>query len=142
MFFLDSLDSSVLIAAGASFVAGVFGYIIARFWVRPLVRYNVTKRKLAKNLTDYLAGVIEKKNSVAADVSPAAKAALRVAREHGMALVACYSKDLPYWYRLLLESRQESPMAASGLLTNLSKMRDRHQIEKRIADARQKLNLK
>jgi hypothetical protein len=40
-----------------------------------------------------------------------------------MDLVSCYDAEIPYWYRLLLDSRQESPTEASGLLTNLSKLR-------------------
>lgn len=141
MFFLESLDTSLLIAAGASFVAGVFGYIIARFWVRPLVRYQITKRKLNRNLSDYLSRVDDAPGNPSGPL-PTDAASLHAARRHGMALVACFNKDLPYWYRLLLESRRESPMEASGLLTNLAKLRDRRQIEKRIAEARHKLNLK
>ena len=141
MGFLQSLDASLLIAVGASFVAGVFGYIIARFWIRPLMRYNVTKRKLDRILADYRGRM-----NAAASTSPATAASdmeqLRIARQHGMALVACYTNELPYWYRLLLDSRQESPMAAAGLLTNLTKMRDRQQTLQRIDEARQKLNLK
>lgn len=140
MFFLDSVDASLLVAAGASFVAGVFGFIIARYWVKPLVRYNVVKRRLERCLDDYLKWIGT--SEAAATRSRTAAGILREARRHGMTLVACYTRDLPYWYRLLLESRQESPMAASGLLTNLSKIGDRRQVEKRIAEARRNLNLK
>ena len=141
MFFLDSVDSSLLVAAGASFIAGVFGFIIARFWVKPLMRYQITKRKLNRNLLDYLSRT-DGSGSPASAQHAKGNAVLHSARKHAIALVACYTKDLPYWYRLLLESRQESPMDASGLLTNLSKMHDRRQVEKRIAAAREKLNLK
>ncbi|BBO80065.1 hypothetical protein [Desulfosarcina ovata] len=138
---LFSLDSSLLIAAGASFVAGVLGYIIARFWIKPIVRYNIAKRKLDHHLGVYL-NMIDDLAQTPKKQAGIIQETLRTARKHGMDLVSCYSSDLPYWYRLLLESRQESPTEASGLLTNLSKMRDRQQIETRIAEARNKLNLK
>ena len=53
------MDSSLLIAAGASFIAGLLGYIIARLWIRPIVRYHITKRKLDHVLTRYLAQMNE-----------------------------------------------------------------------------------
>jgi hypothetical protein len=67
---------------------------------------------------------------------------LKTARKHAMGLIACYDADIPYWYRLLLDSRQESPTVASGLLTNLSKMRDGEQVKDRIERARKTIGLK
>jgi hypothetical protein len=53
------MDSSLLIAAGASFIAGLLGYIIARLWIKPIARYHITKRKLDQELTQYLAQMNE-----------------------------------------------------------------------------------
>ncbi|MBC2713331.1 MAG: hypothetical protein HGJ94_20735 [Desulfosarcina sp.] len=53
-----------------------------------------------------------------------------------------YGADIPYWYRLLLDSRKESPTEASGLLTNLSKIRDQEQVKSRIDSARKIMGLK
>ena len=136
------MDSSLLIAAGASFLAGLLGYIIARLWVKPIVRYHLTKRKLDRELTQYLAhanaatGLDEKR-----DKPKRVEAMLRTARKHAMGLVACYDAEIPYWYRLLLDSRQESPAEASGLLTNLSKLRHREQVTDRIERARRSIGL-
>lgn len=135
------MDSSLLIAAGASFVAGLLGYVIARLWIKPILRYHITKRKLDHELTRYLAQM----NKAAGPERQARKkqddASLRTARKHAMDLAACYGADIPYWYRLLLDSRKASPTQVPGLLTNLSKIRDREQIKNRIDRARKAMGL-
>ncbi|MBC2741941.1 MAG: hypothetical protein HGJ93_02560 [Desulfosarcina sp.] len=137
------MDSSLLIAAAASFVAGLLGYVIARLWIKPIVRYNITKRKLDHELTRHLAqmddtgGPEDKQERQKHD-----DAMLRSARKHAMDLISCYGADIPYWYRLLLDSRKESPTEASGLLTNLSKIRDQEQVKSRIDSARKIMGLK
>jgi len=139
MFFLDP---SLLIAAGASFVAGVLGYIIARLWIKPIVRYNITKRRLDSDLTSYLD--LMPANPSAAKVdndSSTGQTYLRSARKHAMDLLSLYTTEIPYWYRLLLDSRQESPTQASGLLTNLTKIGNPQQRRSRIEAARNQLKL-
>lgn len=136
------MDSSLLIAAGASFVAGLLGYIIARLWVKPIMRYRITKRKLDHELTHYLARMDEAAEPEKRFTRGGGDATLRTARQYAMDLVACYSADIPYWYRLLLDSRKESPSEASGLLTNLSKMQDPQQVKSRIDNARKVMGLR
>jgi hypothetical protein len=138
------IDTSLLIAAGASFMAGLIGYIIARLWIVPILRYTAARRRLDRDLRRY-------QTQVSQQLSPAANhrhqrhkaddVALS-ARRHAMQLVSCYTKEIPYWYRLLLDSRQESPSEASGLLTNISKMKDGQQIIDRILKARRAIGLK
>ena len=135
------MDSPLLIAAGASFIAGLLGYIIARLWIKPIVRYNITKRKLDQELARYLAQM----NQSTGPVEPVAQnrdaMILRTARQHAVDLVSCFGSEIPYWYRLLLESRKESPTEASGLLTNLSKIRNCEQVKNRIERARKIMGL-
>lgn len=139
MFFLDS---SLLIAAGASFIAGVMGYIVARLWVKPIVTYTITKRRLDADLTRYL-----NQMNTPSDAAPskedrsATETILRSARKRSMDLLSHYTTEIPYWYRLLLDSRQESPTQASGLLTNLNKIRDSQQRRSRIEAVRRELKL-
>ena len=57
------VDSTLLIAAGASFLAGLLGYVMARLWIKPIVRYTITKRKLDRELTRYLAQMNKKKDN-------------------------------------------------------------------------------
>ena len=135
------MESSLIIAAGASFVAGLLGYVIARLWIKPILRYRITKRKLGHELTRYLAQM----NKTAGPERRARKkqddASLRTARKHAMDLAACYCTDIPYWYRLLLDSRKASPTQVSGLLTNLSKIKDQEQVKNRIDRARKAIGL-
>ena len=136
------IDASLLIAVGASFTAGLLGYIIVRLWIKPVARYAITKRKLGRELSSYMVKVNPTEGSEKKNQPNRNDARLKVARKHSMALDACYTKEIPYWYRLLLDSRQESPAEALGLLTNLSKIKDRRQIENRIAKVRLTLRLK
>jgi hypothetical protein len=139
---LVDIDSSLLIAAGASFVAGLLGYTIVRMWVRPVLRYTMGKRRLERELTRYQAHINSAdRHSKSVRPKPDA-AALKAARKQAMQLVTCYNKEIPYWYRLLLDSRQESPAEASGLLTNLSKIRGREAIDARMAKVRQSMRLR
>ena len=135
------MDSSLLIAAGASFLAGMLGYIVLRMWIKPIFGYNFIKRKLDHELTHYVA---ELKSTAVANLPNRRMrddASLRTARKHAMELTACYGSEIPYWYRLLLDSRKESPSEASGLLTNLSKIQDPERVKSRIHQARKALRL-
>jgi hypothetical protein len=136
-----SMDSSLLIAAGASFVAGLLGYIVLRLWIKPILGYNLTKRKLDHELTHYVAQLKSTADSDQPTPRKRGDATLQTARKHAMDLTACYGSEIPYWYRLLLDSRKESPSEASGLLTNLSKIQDSERVKSRIHEARKALGL-
>ena len=136
------MDSSLLIAAGASFIAGLLGYIIARLWIKPIVDYKVTKRKLDRELTRYVAQLNESAGSEDPIAHDHEAVMLRTARRYAADLTSCFDAEIPYWYRLLLESRKESPTEASGLLANLSKIRNHAQVKDRIERARTIMGLK
>ncbi|HSO18456.1 MAG TPA: hypothetical protein VLT88_03300, partial [Desulfosarcina sp.] len=121
--------------------AGIAGYIVARMWIRPIFRYNLLKRRLDHELGVYLALTGHPPGS-RSEGAENRGAPLRRARKHAMDLVGCYSNGIPYWYRLLLDSRGESPLQASGMLTNLAKIQNREQIEHRIDQARQYMRLR
>jgi hypothetical protein len=139
---LFSIDASLLIAAGASFVTGLLGYIIIRLWIRPVARYTLTKRKLGRELSLYRVQINPADGNGKKNRLNRNHARLKAARKLAMALDACYSKEIPYWYRLLVDSRQESPAEALGQLTSLSKIKDGQQIQNRIEKVRQALRLK
>ena len=137
------MDTSLLVAAGASFVAGLLGYIIARLWIKPIVHYNISKRKLDHELNRFLDTVDETDRAKDKPEGPnRGKTALKMARTHAMEMVSCYDAHIPYWYRLLLDSRKESPSKASGLLTNLSRIRDTEAVKHRVGSARKAIGLK
>jgi hypothetical protein len=113
------MDSPYLIAAGASFLAGMFGYIILRFWAMPIGRYRRTKAQAEDALTAVLAA--DGKTEMAD-----AKKACRVAADR---LSELYTVDLPPWYRMVLDQRGETPVQAAKELMTLSNTRDPdHQI--------------
>ena len=136
------MDSSLLIAAGASFVVGMTGYIIIRFWIKPIARYTTTRRRLNRELTRFLSKINKTtgfKKDEKLKAQKLSNPTLRNARQYTMTLVSCYNDEIPYWYRLFLDSRGESPADALGLITNLTKIRDPKQIKDRIDRARKKL---
>ena len=111
----------IYVAALLSFIAGLLGYIIIRFWILPIGRYLKIKSRLASDigaLLDMLqddrlqnnqyAGIQERGMSV---------------RRHCSDLVSIYQNDLPYWYRLYLESKKEQPLEAATVLMRLANTR-------------------
>lgn len=136
-----SIDSSLLIAIGASFVVGMTGYIIVWFWIKPIVRYTITKRRIFRRLNSYLAAV-ENTGNVDKKAFHKKNPLLKDARKFTMALANCYNDDIPYWYRLLLDSRQESPDEALGLISHLSKLKGQDNIRAQINKVKLKLGLK
>jgi hypothetical protein len=66
---------------------------------------------------------------------------LKSVRKSATNIAARNSTELPSWYRILLESRQESPDKAMKLLAPLSKIKDLDQIRTRVDQARKVLRL-
>lgn len=136
------MDSSLLIAAGASFLAGLLGYMVARLWIKPIAGYQVVKRKLDHELVRYLVQLEEAPRPGDQAWRRQAGATLKAARKAAMDLVSRYGQDIPYWYRLLLDSRRQAPAELPGLLANLAKINDLKQVRGRIDRARKILGSK
>ena len=134
------MDSTLLIAAGFSFVLGLLGYFIVRFWIKPIGRYTAARRKLNHELTRYLE--IMETTGTAGKKALKRNTELKNARRHSMVLASCYREDIPYWYKLMLDSRGESPVDALNLITNLARIRDAEQRKDHIGQARKKLGIK
>ncbi|RJQ75022.1 MAG: hypothetical protein C4519_16175 [Desulfobacteraceae bacterium] len=103
-----------------SFIAGMCGYIIVRFWILPIVRYRRVKWQL-------LAGLQAFSESLPADGAVKLKAApakmqLRELRRKGSQLISLHDGCLPYWYRLMLLTRKESPAKAAVPILRLENM--------------------
>ena len=108
----------IYIAAIISFSMGLFGYIIIRFWILPIWRYLRVKNRLASDsrvLLDMLQAEQPRKteNSQIQD----RQISLRRLSSN---LASIYQKDLPYWYRLYLESKKEHPLEAAEVSMRLS----------------------
>ena len=134
-------DPALLTAVAASFVAGLIGYIIVRMWIRPIARYQLIRRRLDRDLTRYATHSSDAVGSLE-KMPDHTVATLRSARQNARDLGVCYHQQIPYWYRLLLESRNTVPADIEGLLTNLHKIGDRRQVQQRIARVRRMAGLR
>ncbi len=103
------------IAATASFIAGMCGYIMVRFWFIPIRHYRKVKKNLAAEikLLDRMAGQEYKGEQ--------ARRHMAGVRTKAMQLLDVHRYELPYWYRLVLIRRQESPEKALASLMKLEK---------------------
>jgi hypothetical protein len=62
-------------------------------------------------------------------------------RRQADAMVTCYQYELPYWYRLMIASRGETPVEAAKPLMGLSNIKDAEHARRRIAEIREQLRL-
>jgi len=138
---LFNLDPSLLIAAAASFMAGLLGYAVARLWIKPIVGYNIEKRRLDREISRYLQWLETGEKSREFSNAPEVREILKAVRKSVTNLAARNSTELPAWYRIFLVSRQESPEKAMKLLAPLSKIKDSDQIRTRVEQARKVLRL-
>ena len=138
---LFNLDPSLLIAAAASFMAGLLGYGIAKLWIKPIVGYNIEKRRLDREISRYLRRLENVEKTQASANDPEVREISKAMRKSVTNLAARNSTELPAWYRIFLVSRKESPDKAMKLLAPLSKIKDLHQIQERVDQARKALRL-
>ncbi len=131
---------SIYWAAFFSFIAGAFGYFITRFWVIPIGRYRVNKRRLEKALVQYRSELPAQDNTRLK--TGWGKALCETIRRHSMALADLYNGEIPYWYRLVLLSRQEDPLKACDPAMRLDKSADAGQARRTIDALRTLLRLK
>jgi hypothetical protein len=104
---LEILTHPLFLAVAISFFLGSFGYILVRLWLQPVMRYRRAKRQIQLELKQLDATETEtgfaKNMRLQADV-----------------LTSVYHGDLPYWYKLLLEKREEDPIKAATILMKLA----------------------
>ncbi|WP_319525369.1 hypothetical protein [uncultured Desulfosarcina sp.] len=122
-------------------MAGLLGYAIAKLWIKPIVGYNIEKRRLDREISRYLKRTDATDESQTSSNEPENQEILKAVRKSVTNLAARNSTELPAWYRIFLVSRQESPDKAMKLLAPLAKIKDRHQIQTRVDQARKALRL-
>jgi hypothetical protein len=125
----------IWVSAIVSFLAGLFGYFIARFWVRPIGLYRRHKRRLALDLADYATALGQSETPSRSNES------LRSARKAYDELLSVFHDELPHWYRLVLVRRLESPLAASQPLLALANIRNPEHAATRLKEVRKALRL-
>ena len=111
----------IYVAAFISFVIGLFGYIVVRFWILPIGRYIRVKSRLASDfrvLLDILQAE-QTRNTENSQIQDRQVSLRRISSD----LVSIYQKELPYWYRLYLENKKEQPLEAAESSMRLSNTR-------------------
>ncbi|MDX2453382.1 hypothetical protein [Desulfosarcina sp.] len=129
---LEFFSSPVGIAAILSFFIGSFGYVIARMWVQPLLRYRLLKSRVR--------ALMAAMENLPGDTDTQALPGQEI-RKTAAKLTDCYNKTLPQWYQLMLSNRNESPDTAVADLMALANVKDRQHATKRIANIRLALKI-
>ncbi len=109
-----------------SFLAGIFGYIIAKYWIRPIARYRRIKREISRHIKKISAEITESGSSGNTDTVPETCARLSAR------LNDSYHTDLPPWYRISLGRKKETPPEAAKDLMTLSKTRNTEHVRNRL----------
>ena len=118
--------------AAVSFVLGASSYIIVRFWVLPIHRYRRRKQAVAVTLSRY--------PGVRKEAAPAPDLASTL-RKQAADLSDAFELEVPHWYRMLLGSREESPVEAARLLMKLANTSNADHVEKQIGRIKKCLKL-
>ena len=116
------MTGPLLLAVGASFLAGSFGYVLFQFWLKPLLKYRRAKHRVLKTLDRLDFREVDGTSGSTGPIDT--KARRENIRQLAAALSACYSEELPDWFQLLLERRGESPLEAAAFLMKLANTRD------------------
>ena len=111
----------IYVAAFISFVIGLFGYIVVRFWILPIGRYIRVKSRLASDFR-VLLDILQAEQTRNTENSQIQDRQVSL-RRHSSNLISIYQKELPYWYRLYLESKKEQPLEAAESSMRLSNTR-------------------
>ena len=101
----------IYIAAIISFIVGLLGYIVVRFWILPIGRYIRVKRRFASDLRS-LMDMMQTERMRNTENSQMQERTTSLHR-NASDLVSVYQGALPYWYRLYLESKKEHALEAA-----------------------------
>lgn len=123
------MDMIVIGGVVTGLVMGSFGYVLARFGIRPLLRYHRLKHGLA-GLLDRLA----KTKAISSEVRDTLQ---RTAVE----LQDMVDEVLPRWYIIALHKREERPRDAVRHLQTLANCREPGAIRRRITAVQNCLRL-
>jgi hypothetical protein len=100
-----------------SLVAGGSGYLIATFWMNPILRYLQIRHAVISDLIFY-DNVISPEN-ISEELKKRYEKRRVSNKKHAAEIAASYYR-LPKWYRWLLKKREEDPIMASKSLRALS----------------------
>jgi hypothetical protein len=123
-----------------SFVSGALGYIILKFWVRPILGYQKIKNKVVLTTKYYYE--FKNNEAIGEKTELQMKDWVKANRQNSVELSESYNENLPNWYKMLLDSRGESPIDASNHLMILSNTRNYDHMEKHIKEIKNYLKIK
>jgi hypothetical protein len=123
-----------------SFVLGSLGYIITQFWIRPILGYHKIKNKVALTIKYYYKSKNNK--DIGEKIKSQMKEWSKANRQNSVELSASYNENLPNWYKMLLDSRGESPIDASKHLMILSNTRNYDHMERHMKEIKNYLKIK
>ncbi|MBW2603376.1 MAG: hypothetical protein JRE28_03525 [Deltaproteobacteria bacterium] len=112
---------TIYVAAFISFIMGLLGYVVVRFWMLPIGRYIRVKSRFASDLRA-LPDMLQTEQTPNKENSQIRDRRVSL-RRHSSDLVSIYQNELPYWYRLYLESKKERPLEAAEISMRLSNTR-------------------
>ncbi len=127
--------NNIIIAALIGFSLGATGYIVFRFWLLPIGRYQRIKDQITESIRHH---ELKLSNENIFQLPPDQS---EICRKQSVALTDAYYDDLPHWYRMVLANRKESPDDASKNLLALSGIRDPDHARNRILNIKKSLNL-
>ena len=127
------------IAIAVSFVVGFLGYIIIRFWIIPIFKYRKLKNQVINDMTHYLNSINQEDEgeSIYGEINNISKSMCKNASD----LTDCFHYTLPEWYKMLLNSRGESPEDATKHVMGLSNTRNYDHAQNRLEKIRQSLKI-
>ena len=108
---------------------GAMGYLIATFWMAPILRYHEIRHEVTADVIFYRNAISPTPDNV--EMQQRYDARRGANRKHAAELVACYHR-LPGWYKMFLKYRHEEPMNAVPMLIGLSNVSREEDAEPRI----------
>ena len=123
-----------------SFVLGSLGYIILQFWIRPILGYRKIKHKVTLTIKSYYKSKNNK--DISEKINLQMKDWAKANRQNSVELSASYNENLPNWYKMLLDSRGESPIDVSKHLMILSNTSNYDHMEKHMKEIKNYLKIR
>jgi hypothetical protein len=118
---------------------GAMGYLVATFWMAPILRYHEIRHEVTADVIYYRNAIAPTPNDT--EMQQRYDARRGANRKHAAELVACYNR-LPWWYTKLLKFKHEEPMNAAPMLIGLSNVSREEDAEPRIKYLKQYLRIK
>ncbi len=129
--------NNIILGCIIGFIIGTTSYIILRFWILPIHRYQKVKKDIRHFFNQFEILISDDIGGSGVLVEQAA-----VCRKHAAALTDAYYDDLPQWYRMVLAHKlKEFPVEASRDFLTLSNTRAADHARNRVKKIRQYLRI-